>query len=133
MGFAKIPLVFFLAIWYKEHIWFALPKGVGVVHTFKDFVKILNRKVYSTKGCKGYYDLLEDVKLMKRARSNQGKASALANIWMKRICEMNSTQLKKLANNYKKGDMDPYKFNPEYKSQVYDEKHEKEQEDEEIL
>lgn len=31
---------------------------------------------------------------MKRARSNQGKTSALANILMKRICEMNSTQLK---------------------------------------
>ena len=60
-------------------------KAVTYGLRYKDFVKILNYKVYQTRDCKGYEAFLEDVNLMKKGRSNQGKVSALANIWMKRI------------------------------------------------
>lgn len=89
---------------------------------YKDYEHILNRKVYQTKDCKGYDAFLEDVKLMKKGRSNQGKVSAFANIWMRRICELDLKSLKKLVDEYKKDDMNPYKFTLEYKLDLYNKK-----------
>lgn len=96
---------------------------------YKEYVKILNRKVYQTKECKGYADFLEDVKILKKTK-NCGMPSLLANIWMKRICEMDKEQLFKFVNNYKKGDLDPFKFEPEYPNK--EEKNYEEEEEEEL-
>lgn len=102
-------------------------KSVTYGLRYKEYVKILNRKVYQTKDCIGYKDFLEDVKILKRT-NNGGKPALLASIWMKRICEMDKEQLFKFVNNYKKGDLNPYQFEPEYILNK-----EKEQEEEESL
>ena len=97
-------------------------KAVTYGLRYKDFVKILNYKVYQTRDCKGYEAFLEDVNLMKKGRSNQGKVSALANIWMKRICELDIKRLKKLVDKYEKDQMNPYKFSPEDQQGLYNKK-----------
>lgn len=96
---------------------------------YKEYVKILNKKVYGTSKCKGYKDLLEDINLMKKAIKTEGYPAFFANVWMKRICEMNRDTLLKFVNKYQKGDLDPYQFEKkEYNRDALNE-----QEDEEEL
>ncbi len=103
-------------------------KSVTFGLRYKEYVKILNRKVYQAKGCVGYEDFLEDVKILKKTINNGGRPALLSNIWMKRICQMDKEQLFKFVNNYKKDDLNPFQFEPEYILNK-----EKEQEDEESL
>lgn len=81
---------------------------------YKEYVKILNQKIKEAKGCKGYDDFREDIKILKKAKKDNGLPAFLADTWMKRICDMKKDKLKKFVNNYKKGDFNPYQFEPEY-------------------
>ena len=49
-GIYKNSIGLFLAKWCKEHIWFALPKGVGAVPTFATIInkerKMLKQRVW---------------------------------------------------------------------------------------
>ena len=60
---------------------------------YKQYSKILSQKVQQAKGCKGYKEFVEDVALLRKTRKNCGKPSIL-------------------ANNYKKGMLDPYQYEP---------------------
>lgn len=79
---------------------------------YKEFSKILSRKMMLVKDCKGYEDFKADVKILRESRSNCGKVSLLANHWMRSICNMSKQDLIKLVNNYPKGYYDPYQFAP---------------------
>ena len=52
----------------------------------------------------------------------------LANMWLRRICEMDKEQLFKFVNNYKKNDLNPFKFEPGYQKENK-EKYEEEEEE----
>ena len=94
----------------------------------EDYVGILNRKIYKTKECKGYKEFLEDIKILKANRKDKGKISMLANMWLRRICEMDKEQLFKFVNNYKKNDLNPFQFEPGYQKEIK-EKYEEEEEE----
>lgn len=79
---------------------------------YKEFSKILSRRMMEAKHCKGYEDFKADIKIIRNARSNCGKASLIANYWMKSICNMPKSELIKLVDGYKKGMFDPYKYQP---------------------
>ncbi|MDO5555100.1 MAG: hypothetical protein Q4G09_00155 [Clostridia bacterium] len=90
-------------------------KAVTYGLAYKDYLPILNKKVYQTRECKGYYDFLNDINLLKKTlKKKDGKPSLLSNIWLKRICEMDKEQLFKFVNNYKKYDLNPFEFEPGY-------------------
>ena len=36
----------------------------------------------------------------------------MANFWMKRICNMSKSEIIKYVDNYKKGMLDPYQYEP---------------------
>lgn len=82
-----------------------------------------------TERGKGYKDLLEDIKIMKKAIKTEGYPAFFANVWMKRICEMNRDTLLKFVNKYQKGNLDPYQF----ERKEYDRNALNEQEDEEEI
>ena len=66
------------------------------------------------KDCKGYEDFKNDVKLLRKYRSNYGKVSLVANHWMREIRNMNKTEIVKLVNNYEKGTYNPFKYEVEH-------------------
>lgn len=80
----------------------------------KEYMKLFEKQIKKPKDCKGYKEFLEDVKILKET-NNSGMPALLANIWIKRICEMDDEQLFKFVNNYKKGELDPCQFELEYK------------------
>ncbi len=79
---------------------------------YKEFSKILSQKVQQTKGCKGYKEFAEDVADLRKYRKNYGKPSILAYFWMKKICNMSKSELTKYVENYKKGMLDPFQYEP---------------------
>ena len=80
----------------------------------EEYLKLLNKQVKKAKDCEGYEEFKEDIKILKKTLDKRsGKPSLLSNIWIKRVCEMDNEQLFKLVNNYKKGDFDPYQFEPQ--------------------
>ena len=82
---------------------------------YKQFSKILSQKIQQAKGCKGYKgykEFVEDVALLRKTRVNCGKPSILADYWMRRICNMSKSKITKYVNNYKKGMLDPYQYEP---------------------
>lgn len=79
---------------------------------YKEFSKILTRKMQSVKDCKGYKEFAEDVEILRKTRKNCGKPTILANYWMRRICNMSKAKIKDYAENYKKGMLDPYQYEP---------------------
>ncbi len=79
---------------------------------YKQFSKILSQKVQQAKGCKGYKEFVEDVALLRKTRKNCGKPTILANYWMRRICNKSKTEIRKYVDNYKKGMLDPYQYEP---------------------
>lgn len=87
-------------------------KDVTFGMRYKEFSKILSRKMMLAKDCKGYELFKADVKILRDNRSNCGKASLLANHWMRTICNMPKADLIKLVDNYQKGYFDPYQFAP---------------------
>lgn len=97
--------------------------------TYKEFSKILSRRMMEVRDCKGYEDFKADIKIIRNARSNCGKASLIANYWMKSFCNMPKNELRKLVEGYKKGMYDPYKYEP----QEPDFRKTKEEEEEESL
>ena len=54
----------------------------------------------------------EDVALLGKTRVNCGKPSILADYWMRRICNMSKSKITKYVNNYKKGMLNPYQYEP---------------------
>lgn len=62
------------------------------------------------RDCKGYEDFKEEMKLLRKYRTNYGKVSLIANHWMREICNINKAEIMKLVNNYEKGIYDPFKF-----------------------
>lgn len=82
---------------------------------YKEFSKILSRRLMEVKECKGYEAFKEDVKILREIRSNCGRASLISNYWMKAICNMPKNELIKFVNEYEKGKFDPYKYDPEKK------------------
>ena len=79
---------------------------------YKQFSKVLSRRMMEVRNCKGYEDFKADIKILRNARSNCGKASLISNYWMKSICNMPKKELIKLVEGYKKGMFDPYKYEP---------------------
>lgn len=94
---------------------------------YKQFSKVLSRRMMEVRDCKGYEDFKADIKILRNARSNCGKASLISNYWMKSICNMPKKELIKLVEGYKKGMFDPYK----YDAKEYDFKKANEEEEEE--
>lgn len=87
-------------------------KDVTYGMRYKEFSKILSRKMMLVRDCKGYEDFKADIKLLRETRSNCGKPSLIANHWMRTICNMSKSELIKLVDNYEKGTFDPYQFAP---------------------
>ena len=87
-------------------------KDVTYGMRYKEFSKILSRKMMIVRDCKGYEDFKADIKLLRETRSNCGKPSLIANHWMRTICNMSKSKLIKLVDNYEKGTFDPYQFAP---------------------
>ena len=79
---------------------------------YKEFSKILSQKMQLARDCKGYKEFLEDVTILRKTRKNCGKPSILANYWMIRICNMNKSKIRKYVDNYKKGMLDSYQYEP---------------------
>ena len=79
---------------------------------YKEYSKILTKKVQLARGCKGYKEFLEDVTLLRKTRKNCGRPTIMANFWMKRICNMSKSEIIKYVDNYKKGMLDPYQYEP---------------------
>lgn len=100
-------------------------KSVTYGLRYKEYIEIFNKKLYQAKGCTGYEDFLKDAKILKKTK-NCGKPSLLANIWIKRICEMDKEQLLKFVNNYKRGDLDPFQFERGYEKDYGNEEDEEE-------
>lgn len=79
----------------------------------KEYMKLFDEQIKKVKECEHYNDFLEDAKILKETQGKQnGKPSLLTGIWIKRICDMDDKQLFKYVNNYKKGELDPYQFEP---------------------
>ena len=59
--------------------------------------KLFNQQVKKAKDCKGYDDFIEDVIILSEIVNSQtsGMPSMLTSILIKRICEMNNSQLKR--------------------------------------
>ena len=87
-----------------------IPRTYGM--QYKDFSKILSQKVQEAKGCKGYEEFKEDVALLRKTRKNCGRPTIMANFWMKSICNMSKSEIIKYVDNYKKGMLDPYQYEP---------------------
>lgn len=79
---------------------------------YKQFSKILSKKVQEAKGCKGYEEFKEDVALLRKTRKNCGRPTIMANFWMKSIYNMSKSEIIKYVDNYKKGMLDPYQYEP---------------------
>ena len=82
----------------------------------KQCIKLFNQQVKKAKDCKGYDDFIEDVKILRETVNNQtsGMPSMLTSIWIKRICEMNNSQLKRFVDNYKKGELNPFRLKDKF-------------------
>lgn len=85
-----------------------IPRTYGM--QYKDFSKILSQKMQEVKDCKGYKEFVEDVALLRKTRKNCGRPTIMANYWMRRICNMSKTEIRKYVDNYKKGMLDPYQY-----------------------
>lgn len=79
---------------------------------YEQYSKILSQKIQLAKNCKGYKEFLEDVELLRKTRKNCGKPTIVANYWMRRICNLSKAEIIKYVDNYKKGMLDPYQFEP---------------------
>lgn len=79
----------------------------------KEYMKLFDKQIKKPVNCKGYKEFLEDAKILK-GTNNGGRPALLANIWIKRICQMDDEQLFKFVNKYKKGELNPYQFEPEH-------------------
>lgn len=97
---------------------------------YKEFSKILSRKMRLVTKCKKYEDFRADINLLRKTRSNCGKISLVANHWMRTICNMSKSELIKLVDNYEKGTFDPYQFAP--KQEQLDEDYDQEDEEERV-
>lgn len=87
-------------------------KDVTYGMKYKEYSKILSRKMMLVKDCKGYELFKADIKILRENRSNCGNVSLLANHWMRAICNMPKADLIKLVNNYPEGYFNPYQFAP---------------------
>lgn len=88
-------------------------KDVTYGMKYKEFSKILSRKMMLVKDCKGYEKFKADIKILRDSREKCGKATLLANYWMRSICNMSKQDLIKLVDNYQEGYFNPYQFAPE--------------------
>lgn len=88
-------------------------KDVTYGMKYKEFSKLLSRKMILVKDCKGYEKFKADIKILRDSRENCGKATLLANYWMRSICNMSKQDLIKLVDNYQEGYFNPYQFAPE--------------------
>ena len=88
-------------------------KDVTYGMKYKEFSKILSRKMMLVKDCKGYEKFKADIKILRDSREICGKATLLANYWMRSICNMSKQDLIKLVDNYQEGYFNPYQFAPE--------------------
>lgn len=79
---------------------------------YEQYSKILSQKMQLARKCKGYEEFKQDVELLRKTRKNCGKPTILANFWMRRICNMSKTEIIKYVDNYKKGMLDPYQYEP---------------------
>ncbi len=79
---------------------------------YKEFSKILTKQMQVVRKCKGYPEFKEDIAILRKYRKNYGKPSILAYFWMKEICNMSKPKLTKYVENYKKGMLDPFQFEP---------------------
>lgn len=79
---------------------------------YKEYSPILTKKIREAKDCIGYKDFLSDITLLRKTRKNCGMATIIANYWMKQICNMTKSEIIKYVDNYKKGMLDPYQFEP---------------------
>ena len=104
-------------------------KDVTYGMKYKEFSKILSRKMMLVKNCKGYEKFKADIKILRESRENCGKVSLLANYWMRSICNMSKQDLIKLVDNYKEGYYNPYQFELE-QNQLNLSKEEEEEENE---
>ncbi len=83
-----------------------MPRTFGM--RYKEFSPILASQVRLVKDCKGYEAFKEDVKILREARSNCGKASIFADHFMKMICNAKKKNLIKFVDKYEKGTLNPY-------------------------
>lgn len=79
---------------------------------YEQYSKILSQKIQLARNCKGYKEFLEDVDLLRKTRKNCGKPTIVANYWLRRICNLSKAEIIKYVDNYKKGMLDPYQFEP---------------------
>lgn len=79
---------------------------------YKQYSKILSQKMQLARKCKGYEEFKEDVALLRKTRKNCGKPTILANYWMRRLCNMSKSEIIKYVDNYEKGMLDPYQYEP---------------------
>lgn len=103
-------------------------KDVTYGMRYKEFSKILSRKMMLVKDCKGYEKFKADIKILRECRENCGNATLLANHWMRSICNMPKQDLIKLVDNYQEGYFNPYQFAPEQEQVNSDTEDEEEEE-----
>ncbi len=91
-----------------------MKRNIGITYgmQYKDFSKILTKQMQLAKNCKGYKEFAEDVALLRKTRKNCGRPTIMANFWMKRICNMSKSEIIKYVDNYQKGMLDPYQYEP---------------------